>query len=135
MLTMTKRRKWTIAGVVAVLVVVVGVAGVALRPATTDLPKPSKAFCVAATKYDKKIGTLTGKDRFTKQIELVTPMAEHAPKDIKRDAETFLDALQRRADGDTSVAKDAKIQAAIENVNRRAAVGCDFYVGDGTGGI
>ena len=132
---MTKRRKLTIAAVVGILVVIAGVAAYALRPETSNLPSPSTAFCAAARKYDDKIGTLTGKDRFTRQIELVTPLAEHAPKDVKRDAELFLDALQRRADGDTSVAKDPKIQRAIENVNRRAALGCDFYQGDGTSGV
>ena len=135
MRVMSRRRKITIAAVVGVLLVLGAAAAFAMNPKSPDLPAPSTAFCVAARKYDKKIGTLTGKDKFTKQIELVTPMAAHAPKDVKRDAELFLDALERRAAGDTSVAKDAKIQAAIENVNRRAAVGCDFYVGDGTGGI
>jgi hypothetical protein len=93
----------------------------------SSLPTPSAAFCEAARKYDDKLGTLTGQSKFTKQIVLVTPMAEHAPKDIKADAELFLDALRRRADGDTSVAKDPKVERAIENVNRRAVQGCDLY--------
>ena len=42
------------------------------------------------------LGTLTGKDRFTRQIELVQPMADHAPKDIKADTELFLNALAAR---------------------------------------
>ena len=132
---MSKRRKLTIAAVVVAVVVVLGAAAFALTPKNANLPAPSTAFCVAARKYDKKIATLTGKDKFTTQVELVTPMAEHAPKDIKQDAELFLDALERRAGGDKSVAKDPKVQTAIENVNRRAAQGCDFYQGDNTSGI
>jgi hypothetical protein len=93
----------------------------------SSLPAPSDAFCVAARRYDDKIGTLTGKTKFDRQIVLITPMVEHAPKDIKADAALFLEALQRRAAGDKSVASDPKVERAIENVNRRAAQGCDFY--------
>ena len=103
-----------------------------------SLPTPSNAFCTAARRYDDKIEklTATGTERFTKQIEWVTPMAEHAPKDIKHDAEVFLAALQERAAGNTAVANDPKVKTAIENVNRRAAQGCDFYSSDpSSGGI
>jgi hypothetical protein len=132
---MSKRRKLIIAAVVGAVVVVLGAAAFALTPKRANLPAPSTAFCVAARRYDDKIAKLTGKDKFTKQVELVTPMAAHAPRDIKHDAELFLDALERRAGGDTSVAKDPKIRQAIENVNRRAAQGCDFYQGDSNSGI
>jgi hypothetical protein len=132
---MSKRRKVTIAAVIAAVVVLLGAAAFALTPKRENLPAPSTAFCVAARKYDKKIATLTGKDKFTTEIELWTPMAAHAPKDVKQDANVFLDALERRAAGDKSVAKDPKIGQALQNVNRRAAQGCEFYQGDGTSGI
>ena len=135
---MSRRRKLTIAAIsVAAVVLIVGAAAAIGRPdAGPDLPKPSASFCEAAAKYDKKLGTLTGKDRFTRQIELVTPMAEHAPKDIKADAELFLSALQRAADGDKSVATNKKIEQAIKNVNRRAVDGCEFYKQQvGSGGV
>ena len=50
---------------------------------------------------------------------------------------TFLDAMKRRADGDTSVVDNPKIETAVENVNRRAADGCELYKQnqDGSGGI
>ena len=54
-------------------------------------------------------------------------LAEHAPKDIAADAQTYLDAMERRADGDTSVVDNPKIKTAVENVNRRAAEGCELY--------
>jgi len=106
------------------------------RDSGSSLPEPSEAFCVAARKYDDKLPRLTGREKFTRQIALVTPLAEHAPKDIKADAELFLDALERRADGDKSVASDPDVERAIENVNRRSVQGCDFYKQQpGSGGV
>jgi hypothetical protein len=126
---MSRSRKLTIAAIALVgIALVVGAAALVGNPnAGSDLPKPSASFCEAAAKYDKKIGTLTGKDKFTKQIELVQPMADHAPKDIKADTELFLSALERRAAGDKSVATSSKIEQAIKNVNRRAVNGCELY--------
>ncbi len=135
---MSRRRKLTIAAIsLAAIVLIVGAAAAIGRPsAGPDLPKPSASFCEAAAKYDKKLGTLTGKDRFTRQIELVQPMADHAPKDIKADAELFLSALERRANGDKSVETNKKIEQAIKNVNRRAVDGCEFYKQQvGSGGM
>ncbi len=64
-------------------------------------------------------------------------LAEHAPKDIAADAQTYLEAMQRRADGDKSVVDNPKIQQAVENVNRRASSGCALFKQnkDGAGGI
>ena len=109
-----------------VLTAVLLLAGCSRGSDSEALPA-NDAYCIAARKYDDKLPRLTGKTKFTKQIELVTPMVEHAPKDIKKDAELFLDALERRAEGDKSVADDPKVQRAIENVNRRSVQGCDFY--------
>lgn len=135
---MSRSRKLTIAAIVVVAVaLVIGAAAAIGRPNSgPDLPKPSASFCEAAAKYDKKLGTLTGKDKFTKQIELVQPMADHAPKDIKADTELFLSALERRAAGDKSVENNSKIEQAIKNVNRRAVDGCEFYKQQvGSGGV
>jgi hypothetical protein len=100
-----------------------------------SLPTPSKAFCQAAYDYDTNLPKLIGK--IHKQTELVRKLAEHAPKDIAKDAQTYLDAMQRRAAGDKSVVDNPKIQTAVENVNRRAASGCELYKQnqDGTSGI
>ena len=45
--------------------------------------------------------------------------------------------MKRRADGDTSVVDNPKIETAVDNVNRRAADGCELYKQnqDGTGGM
>lgn len=105
------------------------------RGSEASLPTPSKAFCQAAYDYDTNLPKLIGK--IHQQTELVQKLAEHAPKDIAADAQTYLDAMERRSGGDTSVVDDPEIQAAVDNVNRRAATGCELYKQnrEGSGGI
>lgn len=91
--------------------------------AASGLPRPSKAFCQAAAKYDKRVQLA----KLPEQIKLVSSIVEHAPVDIERDANTFLDALKRRQSGDTSVVDNPKIEAAVGNVNRRAGQDCGWY--------
>jgi hypothetical protein len=120
-------------------VVAVGLLAVALAACSGDseasLPTPSKAFCKAAYDFDTNAPKLIGK--IDKQTALVEEMSVHAPKDIARDAQLYLDAMQRRADGDKSVVDNPKIQAAVDNVNRRATAGCKLFNQnqDGTGGM
>ena len=91
--------------------------------ANSNLPRPSEAFCRAATKYDNRVQMA----KLPEQIKLVTKIAAHAPKDISRDAQTFLDALEARHAGDKSVVDNPKIETAIEHVNRRAGQDCGWY--------
>ena len=121
-------------------VVAVGLVAVALTACSgggsgSSLPLPSKAFCQAAYDYDTNLPKLIGK--IDAQTELVAELAAHAPEDIDADAQTYLDAMERRAAGDTSVVDNPKIQTAVENVNRRATEGCELYKQnkDGGGGI
>ena len=120
-------------------VVALGLVAAALtacsRDSASSLPMPSKAFCQAAYDYDTNLPKLIGKPR--QQTELVRKLADHAPKDIAKDAQTYLDAMQRATAGDDSVVDDPKIKSAVENVNRRAADGCELYKQnkDGTSGI
>jgi hypothetical protein len=93
--------------------------------ATSDLPRPSRAFCAAAARYDERITTASLK--LPEQIELVTAIAANAPEDIERDAQTFLNALEQRRDGDTSVVDNPKVETAVHNVNRRAGQDCGWY--------
>ena len=121
---------------VAVLLALVALGATACsRDSGSSLPTPSRAFCQAAYDYDTNLPKLIGK--LQQQTALVEKLAEHAPKDIAADAETYLDAMERRADGDTSVVDNPKIKIAVENVNRRAAEGCELYKQnkDGSGGI
>jgi hypothetical protein len=102
---------------------------------SSSLPTPSKAFCQAAYDYDTNLPKLIGK--IHKQTDLVAKLAETAPKDIADDAQIYLDAMKRRAAGDTSVVDNPKIERAVDNVNRRASDGCELFKQnqDGGGGI
>jgi len=102
---------------------------------SSSLPTPSKAFCQAAYDYDTNLPKLIGK--IHKQTDLVAKLAETAPKDIADDAQIYLDAMKRRAAGDTSVVDNPKIERAVDNVNRRASDGCELFKQnrDGSGGI
>ncbi len=92
---------------------------------TADLPRPSRQFCEAANEYEELLQQAPPPS-VADQIELVEEMAINAPKGIRRDADTFLDAL-RQVEDDPSIRDDPKTATAVENVNRRAANGCDFY--------
>ena len=117
-------------------VVVLGLLAVALtacsRGEESALPMPSKAFCQAAYDYDTNLPKLIGKPR--QQTALVAELAEHAPKDIAADAQTYLDAMQRATAGDKSVVDNPKIQTAVDNVNRRATDGCELFKQNKEGG-
>jgi hypothetical protein len=121
----------------AVAVAALLAAGVAAcsGDSSSSLPKPSKAFCQAAYDYDTNLPKLIGK--IHKQTDLVAKLAETAPKDIADDARIYLDAMKRRAAGDTSVVDNPKIERAVDNVNRRASDGCALFKQnqDGSGGI
>jgi hypothetical protein len=110
-------------------VVALGLLAAALAACAGDseasLPTPSKAFCQAAYDYDTNLPKLIGK--IDQQPALVQKLADHAPKDIAADAQTYLDAMKRRASGDKSVVDNPKVEKAVDNVNRRAAAGCKLY--------
>jgi hypothetical protein len=116
--------------VLAAAITLVGVAGCKEQSdATSDLPRPSKAFCAAAARYDKNI--TTARLKLSKQIEMVSDIAAHAPKDIEQEAQTFLDALRKRQAGDTSVVDNPKVEDAANRVNRRAGQDCGWYQREG----
>jgi hypothetical protein len=93
--------------------------------ATSDLPRPSKAFCVAAGRYDERITSKPTPIRT--HIAMVEKIAAAAPVDVARDAEVFLDALKRKAAGDDSVVDDPEVKRAGDNVLRRAGQDCGWY--------
>jgi hypothetical protein len=97
-----------------------------------EQPPASKAFCGAAERYNEELERtqLEGKADVERQLPLVADLADTAPKGIEQDAQTFLEALQRRADGDTSVIDDPKINSAVDNVNRYANQACNVYKRD-----
>jgi ABC-type phosphate/phosphonate transport system substrate-binding protein len=115
------------------LVAAIAIAGVAgckeQNDAKSALPRPSKAFCKAAARYDEHV--TTAKLKLSKQIEMVSAIAANAPKDIEREAQTFLDALKKREAGDMSVVDNPKVQDAADRVNRRAGQDCGWYQREG----
>ena len=113
------------------LVAAAGIAGCSKEDAKS-LPVPSKAFCKAAYTYDKKVER---KASLAVQIGLVQTMVDHAPNDIAKDTQIFLDALQRRANGDKSVVDNPKIMIAVNNVNRRAQSDCGLFEQDPPSGM
>jgi len=113
------------------MVAAAGLAGCSKEDAKS-LPLPSKAFCQAAYTYDKKVER---KASLAVQIKLVQTMVDHAPKDVAQDTRVFLDALQRRADGDKSVVDNPKIMKAVDNVNRRAQADCGLFTQDPPSGM
>jgi hypothetical protein len=116
---------------VAALLLTVGVTA-CTRDESSSLPRPSKPFCEAAHRYDVRVEKLAP---IGEQIQIVQRMADHAPKDIAKDTQTFLNALQRVADGDKSVVDNDRIRDAVDNVNRRASRGCNLFKQDPGGGI
>jgi hypothetical protein len=90
-----------------------------------SLPRPSRAFCEAAYRYEQKIQKKP-QPSIDDQISMVDAIATHAPKDIVADARVFLDAM-RRVQTDPSVKDDTKVRTAVENVNRRTSRGCGFF--------
>jgi hypothetical protein len=127
----TRAHSRTLAVTGALLVAATALAGCS-KCDSESLPRPSKAFCQAAYTYDRKVERRAS---LTVQIGLVHTMVDHAPKDVAADTRIFLDALERRADGDKSVVDNPKIQAAVNNVNRRAQNDCGLFEQDPPGGM
>ena len=122
------RRTLVLATAAVSLLAVAGLTGCKeTDDAASNLPRPSVAFCQAAGHYDNKIQSA----KLPAQIKMVAKIADHAPKDVSHDAQTFLDALKRRQAGDTSVVDNPKIKDAIDHVNRRAGQDCGWYKRNG----
>lgn len=117
--------------VVAAVLIVTSAGLGACRSEGNDAPKPPRAFCDAATRFDDR---LSKGANVNEQIRLVQRMVDTAPAKIKADAQTFVDAL-RRVETDPAVRDDPQIKRAVDNVNRYAAQGCGFYKRQGGGGI
>jgi hypothetical protein len=97
--------------------------------ATSDLPRPSVAFCKAAAHYDQRVQLK--KTKLAKHIKLVSAIAASAPKDVAKDADLFLEALEKRKAGDTSVVDNPRVETAVNNVLRRAGQDCGWYTRKG----
>jgi hypothetical protein len=94
----------------------------------SSTPKASKAFCLAADKYDNELQRQqrNGKIDVDRQIARVAELARTAPRSIKADAQLFLDSLERVQD-DPSLKDDPDVREAVDNVNRLANQACGVY--------
>ena len=97
--------------------------------AASDLPRPSAAFCRAAARYDQQVQLK--KTKLPQHIKLVSAIAASAPKDIAKDADLFLESLEKRQAGDTSVVDNPRVETAVNNVLRRAGQDCGWYTRKG----
>jgi hypothetical protein len=97
-----------------------------------DAPNAPLAFCKAAAEYDHRLSTKTDVP-LRVQIRMVSDIVETAPRKVVADARTFLDALKTARTDPESVRDKPEIRRAVENVNRYAAQGCDFYARRGGG--
>ncbi len=100
-----------------------------------ETPQASKAFCTAADNYDQQVNRAIKHNRqgaaeAGRQAPLLQEVARTAPRKIRADARAFADAMQQRADGDTSVIDDPAVQQAADNVNRFANLACNVYKRD-----
>jgi hypothetical protein len=114
--------------IVAVAVIAVSVAAGCSSEKT---PPASKAFCNAANRYNSEIvrEQKRGKIDTDRQIAVVEDLAATAPRAIRADAQTFLDAL-RRVSADPSVKSDPLVKRAVDSVNRYANKACGVYSRD-----
>jgi hypothetical protein len=98
-----------------------------------SLPRPSRAYCETAYRYEQRIQHKPRPSVDT-QIALLTKMAEHAPNDIAPDLAVFLDAM-RRVETEPSLKDKPSVVTAVDNVNRRTSAGCGFFEQDRSNGI
>lgn len=95
----------------------------------SDFPRPSRAFCRAAARYDEAI---TSKPiSIARHVALSKAMAQAAPSDTRRDATLVWRAYEKLQAGDRSVVDDEKVTAAIKHVNRRATQDCGWFTRQG----
>lgn len=117
---------------IAFLVLALATAGAACSK--EDTPTASKAFCRAAKRFETELerqsrsGTIDAERQIAKLEDLVAT----APKKIKSDAETFLDALRHVGD-DPTIKNDPAIRDASDAVERFANLACGVYQRRGGG--
>jgi hypothetical protein len=120
------------------MLVLVGVLGtlVVACSGNEELATPKPGFCEAAAHYDKRVEREAS---ITEQITILEKLERNAPKDVAADATFFLDTMR---EGEHATKKqrekleqDPRFQRAVNNVNRRAINGCEFFAsepGDGS---
>ena len=95
----------------------------------SDLPRPSRAFCSAAARYDEV--TTAKQVSIARHIELMKAIADDAPADTKADATLVVQSYRQLEDGDRSVVDNPRVKAALDRVNRRATQTCGWFKREG----
>ena len=91
----------------------------------SDFPRPSRAFCRAAARYDEAITTKP--ISVARHVELSKAMAKTAPADTRADANLVWHSYEKLLAGDRSVVDNPRVTAAIKHVNRRATQDCGWF--------
>jgi hypothetical protein len=109
-------------------VLVVVVVALAAGCSSEEKPPASKEFCRAADRYNSELERQQerGEIDTARQIARVEDIAATAPKEIRDEAERFLDAL-RRVETDPSLRDDPEVREAVDDVNRYANQACGVY--------
>jgi ABC-type sugar transport system substrate-binding protein len=112
--------------VTAVLVALLAAAGCGSNASQSS--GASKAFCDAANSYENELQREQSSEvrDDAKQLRLVAKIAATAPASIRRDAQTFLDALSR-VHQDPRLRDNPAVKRAVDNVNRFASNKCGFF--------
>jgi hypothetical protein len=126
------RKWWWAAGVFgAIAVVAMTWAG---RQSNSQIPPAPPAFCKAAERYEKELDRqqIAYERDVGRQISYVEDIAATAPKAVRADAETFLQALRDLEAAPDKAAKqalkdDPDIRQAVDNVNRYWNQGCGVF--------
>jgi len=95
----------------------------------SDQPRPSRAFCRAAARYDEL--TTTETLPVSRHVTLTKAIAESAPTDTKADATRVWQAFVKLQAGDRSVVDNPRVKSALDHVNRRATQTCGWFARDG----
>ena len=112
-------------------VAIATIAAVAQGGPTNDLsqlPRPSRAFCAAAAKYDDL--TTSHSIPLPRHIALTKAIASAAPTDTRADAKLVWRSYEQLAAGDDRVVDNPRVRAALDHVNRRATQTCGWFQRD-----
>jgi hypothetical protein len=115
----------------SIVAVAVIAASLAAGCSSEKTPPASKAFCSAANRFNTEIvrEQKKGKKDLQRQLAIVEDLAATAPRAIRADANTWLDAM-RRKQADPSVKFGPKVGEAVDSVNRYANKACGVYSRD-----
>jgi hypothetical protein len=94
----------------------------------SKLPRPSRAFCSAAAKYDD--ATTSRSLPLHRHVELTKAIATSAPADTRSDAILVWRSYVKLAAGDRNVVDNPRVKAALDHVNRRATQTCGWFQRD-----